>query len=168
MLRTTIRTIGALAFVAGLATCTTGPQVQKPIDGTYNGSMGDAPKATLVIEVDKNGNITGTGDIKADDLLFRTAGGENDIVISGSHDGPMITTMTATISFEYNTTPGGTATWVAGTGEMSFQGEFTKNGAVNGSYAGTTTIVRDIGGPVLLGGYWVAAKDQMGSGILKP
>lgn len=164
MLRNTMKTTGAIALIAGLATCTTGPQVQKPVDGIYNGALSGTPLAVITLNV-KDGNITGTGSIKATDPIFRSAGAENDIVITGTYQNAQITAMSATMSFEYNTTPGTpTQTWVAGTGQISFySGEFTKNGGALGSFGGTTSITN-----LNLGGSWIATKTSVGTGILKP
>lgn len=164
MLRNTIKTIVAIALITGLTTCTTGPQVQKPVDGIYNGALSGTPLAVITLNVN-DGKITGTGSIKANDPIFRTAGAENDIVITGTNKNAQITTMTATMSFEYNTTPGTpTPTWVAGTGQISFyNGEFTKNGGALGAFGGTTTIAN-----LNLGGSWIATKSSVGAGILKP
>ena len=76
----------------------------------------------------------------------------------------MITSMEATISFEYDTTPGGTPTWITGTGQMVFyNSEFTKSAGASGAFSGDTSI-----SGVSFGGTWIATKTTMGSGILKP
>ena len=164
MLSNTIKVIGAITCLAVLGSCTTGPQKQKDIDGLYVGALTGAPDATIELHV-KNGTITGTGNIKAGDPLYRTGGGESDITITGTYANMFVTSMTGTISLEYNTTPGENEedTWVAATGVLNFVGEFSKSSAVSGGFAGTTTI-----GGVGLGGTWIAAKETMGAGILKP
>ena len=73
--------------------------------------------------------------------------------------------MSATISFEYNSTPDTStpATWVPATGEMNFTGEFTKNGGALGAFSGSTSVQN-----LNLGGSWISTKVTMGAGILKP
>jgi hypothetical protein len=109
--------------------------------------------------------MTGTGDIKATDTFFRSAGAEHDVIITGTYSGPQILSMSATISFEYNSTPDPStpATWVAATGEMNFSGEFTKNAGAIGSFSGSTSVQN-----LNLGGSWIATKETMGAGILNP
>ncbi|MFC1627955.1 hypothetical protein ACFL3H_02430 [Gemmatimonadota bacterium] len=126
--------------------------------------MDGAPSATMTLNAN-NGVLTGTGTIKPGDPLFRSTGTGADIVITGTHSGPAITSLTATISFEYNTTPqdGQTDTWVTGSGEIVFNGEFTKSGGASGGFNGTTSITG-----VNLGGTWIATQETMGTGILKP
>ena len=163
MLRNTMNAIGAIVLLVVLATCTTGPQVQKPVDGTYNGAMTGSPQATIILDV-SSGNITGTGSIKTTDPLFRPTDAEHDIVITGTYQSAQITAMSATMSFEYNSTPGSTPTWITGTGQMNFyNGEFTKNGGALGAFSGNTSIAN-----LDLGGSWIATKSSVGAGILKP
>ncbi|MFC1529205.1 hypothetical protein ACFL6R_00635 [Gemmatimonadota bacterium] len=164
MLRKTMTTIGAIALIAGMTTCTTGPQVQKPIDGTYTGAMTGAPEVAITF-VANNGTLTGTGDIKLSDSFFRGGSEEHDLIITGTYQNAQITAMSATISFEYDSTPDTAtpSTWVPATGQLNFQGEFTKNAAANGPFAGTTSV------PNLdLGGSWIATKETLGAGILRP
>ncbi|MFC1500751.1 hypothetical protein ACFL6T_07045 [Candidatus Zixiibacteriota bacterium] len=166
MLRTTIKILGTIVLFAGLMSCTTGPQVQKDIDGTYVGAMNGAPGSNITLRVN-NGTITGTGTVKDGDPIYRTGGGENDIVFSGTYANLIITDLTATISFEFNTTPGEdeTDTWVAATGALTFTGEFSKSSAASGGFSGTTSLTNPT---VLLGGTWIVTKSTLGTGILKP
>jgi len=164
MLRKSMTTVGTIALIAGLTTCTTGPQVQKPIDGTYNGAMTGAPEVAITF-VANDGNITGSGNIKPSDRFFRSGSAENDVIITGTYSNAQITGMSATISFEYDSTPDPStpSTFLPATGEMNFTGEFTKNGGSIGSFSGSTSVaILD------LGGSWFATKETLGTGILKP
>ncbi len=163
MSRKTMTTVGAIALIAGLTTCTTGPQVQKPIDGTYNGAMTGAPEVSITF-VANNGTMTGTGDLKLDSF-FRGGSAEHDVILTGTYTNAQITSMSATISFEYDSTPDVStpATFVPATGEMNFTGEFTKNGGAIGAFSGNTS-VQGLG----LQGSWIATKETLGTGILKP
>jgi hypothetical protein len=163
MSRKTMTTIGVIALIAGLTTCTTGPQVQKPIDGTYNGAMTGAPEVSITF-VAKNGTLTGTGDVKPGDSFFRGGSAEHDVILTGTYTNAQITGMSATISFEYDSTPDVStpATYVPVTGEMNFTGEFTKNGGAIGAFSGSTSA------QIPLGGSWIATKATLGAGILKP
>ncbi len=161
MLRNTMRTIGTIALFAGLATCTTGPQVQKPVEGEYVGALNGAPPATITLSA-HNGVLTGTGTIK-EDLVFRSGNAEDDMIITGTYVSAQITSMSATVTFEFNTTANTTATWVAATAQMNFLGEFTRNGGAQGAFSGETSITN-----LNFAGSWIATKSTVGTGILKP
>ncbi len=164
MLRNTIKTVGAIALIVGLTTCTTGPQKQKEIDGNYVGAMNGAPSSTITLRAN-NGVLTGTGNVKPGDPIYRTSTNEYDIIITGTYKSAQITSMSATISFEFNTTPreNETDTWIPASGEINFMGEFSKSGAASGGFTGITTISN-----VTLGGTWIVTQVTLGAGILKP
>ncbi len=138
MLRNTMKTIGTIAIFAGLTTCTTGPQVQKPVEGQYEGALNGAPPATITLNCN-NGHINGTGTIR-EDTIFRSGSAEFDFIITGTYKNSQITAMSATVSFEFNITAGATPTWIAATAVMNFHGEFTKNGGAQGAFSGETSI----------------------------
>jgi len=161
MLRITMKTIGTIVLFAGLTTCTTGPQKQKPVEGQYEGALNGAPPATIILNCN-NGQITGTGTIRQD-TIFRSGSGESDLIITGTYQNAQITAMSATASFEFNITAGATPTWVAATAVMNFGGEFTKNGGAQGHFSGETSINN-----LIFGGSWLATKSTVGTGILKP
>ena len=166
MQRAVIRTSVAAVLILGLAACTTGPQVYKDYEGDYLGSTTGAPPSLLEFTVSGN-NLSGTGMLKTDiSILYGNSGNESDLVITGTRDGAEITSMSATVSFNYNRTPNDTvATWVIYTGEMRFTGEFNKTGGVQGSYGGEASAG---GHEIPLGGGWIAVKQDAAAGIIKP
>ena len=90
--------------------------------------MTGAPEVSITF-VAANGTMTGTGDVNASDSFFRSGSAEHDVILTGTYTNAQITGMSATLSFEYDSTPDTEtpATYVPATGEMNFSGEFTKN-----------------------------------------
>lgn len=163
--RSTILSV-EVVLILGMVGCATGPQTTKDYNGDYRGSTTGAPPT--IIEFTVSGTaFSGTGNINTSNtILWSNSDDPPDLVITGTRTGAQITLMSATIKFKRNITANDTiATWIDYTGELRFTGDFNKTGGVTGSFGGEAS---GGGVEIPLGGSWIAVKQSVASGIIKP
>jgi|GEM_PF-1574608 len=169
-MRSSLKLAAVAAMSLVLAECATGPQVQKPLDGNYAGSISGTPDASITFSINGS-SLTGQGNINEpnpDAPLWRGRGSSPHIDITGTIDGRQISSMTATVRMEHNEADdvfNDTPIWNTADGTLSFTGLFNNQAAVDGSFGGQLTANPSVN----LGGTWIAAKiGGAASGILRP
>ncbi len=167
-MRSAQKLAAVVALTLVLAECTTGPQVQKPLDGNYTGSISGTPFASISFTINGS-NITGQGNLTdRDPPLWRGRGDPPHLDISGKLSGRQIEEMNAVIRMEHNDAVDvydDPPIWNNSDGTLVFNGIFNATGAVTGQFGGQITSKPSVS----LGGTWLAAKSSgAAAGILTP